>query len=148
MVPAPGRLELLPVACFPGEMGHDAIPWIPGDAELEVFVPYLRRQFALHLGGRVMLGKALSVHGAVDPRALFIAVEPVVAQRRDHVILAAMLRQRRLDARAGRLEGLDEDVLVSMRDDHLPTSCLITCSLSPSTPVSSCSWPLGQRISI
>src|SRR5207244_7767267 len=54
MVPAPGRLELLPVACFPGEMGHDAIPWIPGDAELEVFVPYLRRQSALHLCSRVM----------------------------------------------------------------------------------------------
>ena len=147
MVPAPGRLELLPVASFPGEMGNDTVPWIPGDAELEVFVPDVRRDFSLYFGGRVVLGKALGVHRTVDPRALLIAVEPVVAQRRNHVVLAAMLRQRRLDAGPCRLQGFDENVLVGVRDDHFAASSLMTCSLSPSTLVSSCNWPSGQRIS-
>lgn len=58
------------------------------------------------------------VHGFVHPGTGFVAVEFVVAKRRDDIVPATMIGQGRFDAGTGGLGRLDEDVFVGVGNDH------------------------------
>ena len=117
--PSDGLPKGLPVdlAGRPAVLGHHQIPRVANDRELEIGVPQRSAEAPPDHGQ----SRVTEVASLLRARVVVLLLVPLGVEgsnRRDDVVLSAMLRECDFYTRAGDLPGLEEYEPMAMRDDH------------------------------